>query len=632
MTNGNNFLQVFLDGVKVYENDKANLQMPEPFNAYLEPESSDGEEYLTGSFVNYYVTSDENIQVTNLPSNAATVDLANGSAILQSGTVSGGEAAIPVSQFNLPLSANIQVYDSGGNLIASSPETMFGGDVYSFAAPAATAPTPPTGLVATGGLDKVSLDWSAPVNNGGSPITNYNVYRSTIAGNETLLAEVGNMTTYEDSSVKPDQAYFYKVTAISSVGESSASNEATASTNMTAPPSAPQNLSAIPGNGGVFLRWQSPSSDGGSDLTGYKIYRGTTSDEEGSTPVGSTNNYTLSFNDTGLANGQPYFYKVTAINSAGESKSSNEATATPSNGTQAPSAPAGLVASPLSSSQISLAWNTPSSNGGSAITGYKIERSANSGTTWSVIVSNTGTTSTTYIDSGLSGATTYSYRVSAVNGFGASPQSNIASATTPSSTPGVPSAPLDLLANPISYSQINLSWTVPSSNGGSAIEGYEIERSSNDGATWAVIVPDSGSASTEYSDAGLAAGKTYAYKVSATNAVGTGPSSNATTATTLATAPSSPTGLAASVVSSSEIDLSWNAPGWNGGAPITGYKVERSTDGGSTWATIVPDTGSAATTYSDTGLVSGTGYTYQVLAINSAGTSTHSNVVSATTS
>ncbi|HZS74571.1 MAG TPA: fibronectin type III domain-containing protein, partial [Candidatus Nitrosotalea sp.] len=88
----------------------------------------------------------------------------------------------------------------------------------------------------------------------------------------------------------------------------------------------------------------------------------------------------------------------------------------------------------------------------------------------------------------------------------------------------------------------------------------------------------------------------------------------------------------ASVVSSSQINLSWTAPANNGGSAITGYEIERSTNAGSTWSTISANTASSLTTYSNTGLVASTSYTYRVSAINSVGTGPASNVVSATTS
>lgn len=97
------------------------------------------------------------------------------------------------------------------------------------------------------------------------------------------------------------------------------------------------------------------------------------------------------------------------------------------------------------------------------------------------------------------------------------------------------------------------------------------------------------------------------------------------------TAPSSPTGLATNVVSSSQIDLSWTSPSNNGNSPITGYEIKRSTNNGNTWSTIQANTGFTATTYSDTGLSSGTQYTYQVYAINSVGTGASSSTASGTT-
>ena len=94
----------------------------------------------------------------------------------------------------------------------------------------------------------------------------------------------------------------------------------------------------------------------------------------------------------------------------------------------------------------------------------------------------------------------------------------------------------------------------------------------------------------------------------------------------------SPTELTATVVSSSEINLSWTIPSNNGGSPITGYKLERSTKASSIWSTISANTGNTTTTYSDAGLAPNTTYVYRVSAINSVGTSLPSNSASATTS
>src|SRR5207253_3121970 len=150
---------------------------------------------------------------------------------------------------------------------------------------------------------------------------------------------------------------------------------------------------------------------------------------------------------------------------------------------------------------------------------------------------------------------------SAINSVGSSSPSNINSATT---LDVAPSPPTGLTAVAASPSQINLSWTAPSDNGGRAITGYMIERSTDSGSTWTTVVANTGSASTAYSDTGLAHATAYTYRVSAINSIGTSSPSNAISATTLAVAPSPPTGLAAAASSPSQINLSWSPPADNG--------------------------------------------------------------------
>ncbi|HYL67284.1 MAG TPA: fibronectin type III domain-containing protein [Nitrosopumilaceae archaeon] len=296
-----------------------------------------------------------------------------------------------------------------------------------------------------------------------------------------------------------------------------------------------------------------------------------------------------------------------------------------------PQPPTNLTATAVSSSEIDLSWTASSDL---LISGYMIERSTDGGATWSTIVSDTGNTATTYSDTGLAASTTYTYRVSEVSSIGTSSPSNTASATTQSPQATAPQSPTGLKASTVSSSQINLSWTAPANNGGSAITGYMIERSTDGGTTWSTTVANTANTSTIYSDKGLTASTTYIYRVSAINSVGTSSPSNTASATTSAasTAPQPPTGLAATAASSSQINLSWTAPTSNGGSAITGYKIERSANGGTIWSTIQSNTANTATTYSDTGLAASTTYMYRVSAINAVGTSSPSNTASANTS
>src|SRR5207244_13240728 len=151
-------------------------------------------------------------------------------------------------------------------------------------------PTAPQNLQATGGNTQVSLSWQAPSSNGGSPITNYKIYRSSSSGTEGFLTTVGNVTSYTDSGLASGHTYFYKITAVNSIGTSHQSNEASATT--LAIPSAPQNLQATGGSSSVTLSWQAPASNGRSAITGYKIYRSSSSGTEGSiTTLGNITSY-----------------------------------------------------------------------------------------------------------------------------------------------------------------------------------------------------------------------------------------------------------------------------------------------------------------------------------------------------
>ena len=96
------------------------------------------------------------------------------------------------------------------------------------------------------------------------------------------------------------------------------------------------------------------------------------------------------------------------------------------------------------------------------------------------------------------------------------------------------------------------------------------------------------------------------------------------------TEPGKPTSLTATADGQMEIDLSWTAPSDDGGADITGYKIEVSTDG-SSWTDLVADTNSTSTSYSHTGLEAGSTRYYRVSAINSEGTGPVSGTDSATT-
>ena len=197
----------------------------------------------------------------------------------------------------------------------------------------------------------------------------------------------------------------------------------------------------------------------------------------------------------------------------------------------APAAPTNLGATAISSSQIALSWTDNANNE----SGFRIQRSTD-GVKFTFIDGIVlPPNSTTYTDNGRTPATTYYYRVGALNPCGHSADSNIASATTlPSSTPTptptpcqTPAAPTNLGATAISSSQIALTWTDNANNE----TGFQVQRSNN-GVIFAFIAT-LGPNVTTYTDNGRAAGTTYYYRVRAANSCGPSGESNTASATTL---------------------------------------------------------------------------------------------------
>ena len=93
----------------------------------------------------------------------------------------------------------------------------------------ATVPGVPRNVgAARNATQGVNLSWTAPSSNGGSTVTGYRIYRSTTAGAEVFLIAVGNVTSYIDRATTRGVRYFYKITAVNSVGEGARSAEVNA--------------------------------------------------------------------------------------------------------------------------------------------------------------------------------------------------------------------------------------------------------------------------------------------------------------------------------------------------------------------------------------------------------------------
>ena len=389
--------------------------------------------------------------------------------------------------------------------------------------------------------------------------------------------------------------------------------------------------------GQLVITWQAPDPA----PTDYRIiwthtsldylsYKDSNEAERGNVyPVGGVT--TLTLND--LTPGENYKVQIraryyNADRSVHERSGPWTAVATQRVKNHPPAEPTGLTAAHGGHSVLTLTWDDPQD---ANITGYRVLRGPDAGSL-STIETDTGSASTEYTDATVAAETTYFYAVLALSADGDGPQSSAISATTPAAPPPAdppPADPTGLTAARVGHSVLTLTWDDPQD---ARITGYRVMRGPDAGSL-STIETDTGSASTEYTDATVAPETTYFYAVLALSADGYGAQSSAISATTPAAPPpadpppAEPTGLTAARVGHDSLTLTWDDPQ---DARITWYRVMRGPDAGSL-STIETDTGSASTEYTDTTVAAETTYFYAVLALSADGYGAQSSAISVTT-
>ncbi len=285
------------------------------------------------------------------------------------------------------------------------------------------------------------------------------------------------------------------------------------------PPTAPGDVMARPGDGQVVLRWDPPSTDGGSKITSYKIYRARGS----ATPRLLAKTKGLSYLDAAVVDGTPgdptatYTYYVQPVNKAGAGAPSATVQAVPQTGLViVPSAPQDFVAQGTLGA-ATLSWSGPVTDGGSQVTAYVISRGIGSGQL-SPLTTLAGNASG-YTDGDVVVGTRYYYTVAAVNAAGTGIVSKEASATPNTGVPGAPS----LTATP-SATAVLLEWVPSPIAGASPVTKYILIR---DG----VRVVSASATTFEFTDAGVVTGHTYQYQVKAQNSYGSSKWSDAVVVT-----------------------------------------------------------------------------------------------------
>lgn len=458
-----------------------------------------------------------------------------------------------------------------------------------------SGPTPPINLSATTvSSSKINLAWT----NVATDATSIKVERQTGSGGWTLVTSVAaTATTYSDTGLTPATTYSYRVRACNDI-DGTPSNVASATT-LDVPPVAPTSLTATAtGQTTISLAW----TDNSGNESGFKIERKTGA---GGTyaQIAVTAANATSFGDTGLTKNTTYYYRIRATNAIGDSAYSNEANATTKD--SPPNAPSSLTATAPAYNQVNLSWVDNSTNE----QGFYIERATGSGS-FARIATVTANT-VTFSDFTVTGATTYSYRVQAYNTGGPSAYSNTVAITTPN--PPVPTAPTNLVASPMTTSEIDLSWADTSS----VESGFTVQRSA-DGTTFTTIGTTAANVTT-YKDTNCSSNTTYWYRVNAFNIAGNSGWSNVASATT------APDAAIVGPAAEPKVSYAVAADGstinyyWTPASGATSYKVYRGTVSGGTKTLVATVTPTYANQriqrYIDHGLTAGTFYYYSVTSV-----------------
>ncbi len=427
-------------------------------------------------------------------------------------------------------------------------------------------------------------------------------YEYSVDGGATWTSSGVTSSPLVISGLTNGTTYSVEIEGVSSSGAGAASTPTPGT--PSALPGAPTITAINPGGDGTTLSLSFvPGYTGGSPITSYQyatsVGANTTTFGSWTSAIGTASPLTVS----GLTSGTTYSVELRAVNVKGSGPGSvfvNGVTLT------VPDAPTiSSIVAGNSTLAVTYAPFTSGNDGGSAISG--VEYSLDNGVTWS----NAGTLADPFTISSLSNGTIYSVELRADNGVGTGPASFAASGT-PFTVPGAPTQ-VQAVGGPTSAT---ISWSVPTSNGGSVVTGYVA--SAYAGATGGSATSSCATSTLTCPITGLANDTTYYVSVGAVNAAGSGVASSPRVAVMPVALPGAPT-LTGITAGNTDLQVTFTAGSSDINAPVTSYQY--STDGGFTWRSAL----GATSPITMSGLTNGTSYSVQLRALSVAGAGAASN-------
>ena len=493
---------------------------------------------------------------------------------------------------------------------------------------AATAPTVPRDVQAVGAYRSILVAWKPPRDPGTIGTLTYRAY--AISGrarpprwtpsSTTPFCTVVDALTCSITGVTTGAGYTVAVIASNEVGDSPPSDwpygpvvpydptsgDNAGGSSSTQVPGRPGTPTLTAANQEMAASWSAPT-DGGA-VSGYRVYVATSSsgpfsDANGTcSPAVTTTSTAVTCTVGNLNNGVAYYVRVAGVNAAGTGDASNvSAPATPLGVPGTPTAPTATAGN----TTATVVWTAPTA-GGTAITGYEVQSSQFNG----AFTSQPGCSSLgvvlTCTATGLINGTSTRFRVAAVNGAGQGPWSPASTAITPRGVPDAPQQPQAIAG----VTSVAVFWDPPYDNG-AAITGYTVTQATSSGGVYSDVTSSCAEASsfpkaTSCTLTSLTGGQEYFYKVSATNAAGSGSASPASLGV-VPISPSSAPVIQAITPGNTQLAIDYTVTASGGETVWSRYS---SNDGAtySAWANSTSTSGSLTIT----GLTNGTTYEVQL--------------------
>jgi len=289
----------------------------------------------------------------------------------------------------------------------------------------AAEPTQPTITAASAGDQQITVTFTPPGFDGGADITGYEVVAAPTGSGTTVTKNVSTTSPASITGLVNGTEYKVTIAAINSAGTGPASAESTALTPATAA-TAVKTMSAVPGDTVVDVAWSQPDSLGGGTFVRYDLsFKEATAGSYGTaiaitpTTAGDINTAPLTYQVTGLDNGTSYDFRVVVITEANDVEQEGDPAEVVQYPATEPSAPQAAAVVADTATDVQFSWQTPLSDGGSAIQSYDIQVTSGDGGATSPVTCNFVNDLDRFCTvSGLTNDATYTFTAAATNGIG----------------------------------------------------------------------------------------------------------------------------------------------------------------------------------------------------------------------